>query len=337
MNRKIKTKEGLLFGWARQYSQELLHSPMLCQRLSITRSDIQKAADLIRAGELVAFPTETVYGLGALGLNESAILKIFEAKNRPAYNPLILHVASAEKALELLDLESPELFWQLANQYWPGPLTIVAPKAKHVPYLATGGLDKVAVRVPAHPVALELLTLVDSPVVAPSANASQRPSSTTAEHVLLTLGDRISAVLDAGPCEYGLESTVIDITQNPPVILRPGALILENLSFDTSNQINGSPGRLDKHYAPLISEIKLACLAELEQAPENTAFLLHTPRNFPGRICEILPNNPVAYGKELFAAFYRLEALGVKSLWIEELPQSLDWTSARDRITRALS
>src|SRR3989338_2191949 len=133
---------------------------MFCQRLGVTQNDIQKAADLIRAGQLVAFPTETVYGLGALGLDESAILKVFDAKNRPSYNPLILHVASAEKALELLDLESPELFWQLAQKYWPGPLTIVAPKAKHVPKLATGGLDKVAVRVPAHPIALELLRLV---------------------------------------------------------------------------------------------------------------------------------------------------------------------------------
>lgn len=310
---------------------------MFCQRLSVTQEDIQKAADLIRAGQLVAFPTETVYGLGALGLDEQAIQKVFDAKNRPGYNPLILHVASAEKALELLDLKSPELFWQLAKKYWPGPLTIVAPKAKHVPKLATGGLDKVAVRVPAHPIALELLRLVNAPVVAPSANASQRPSSTTAEHVLLTLGDKISAVLDAGPCEYGLESTVIDISQDPPVILRPGALNLEGFDLDTSGNIKGSPGRLDKHYAPLIPEIKLASLEELKQAPQKTAFLLHTPGHFEGRVCEILPNNPTGYAKDLFAALYRLEALGVISLWIEKLPEAKSWASVKDRVQRALS
>lgn len=310
---------------------------MLCQRLEVTPQNIQKAAKLICAGHLIAFPTETVYGLGALGLDEQAIQKVFVAKNRPGYNPLILHVASAEKALELLDLKSPELFWQLAKKYWPGPLTIVAPKAKHVPKLATGGLDKVAVRVPSHPVALELLRLVDAPVVAPSANASQRPSSTTAEHVLLTLGNRISAVLDAGPCEYGLESTVIDISQDPPVILRPGALNLENFESDTSGKINGSPGRLDKHYAPLIPEIKIASLEELQQAPKNTAFLLHTPRYFKGRVCEILPNNSIGYAKELFAAFYRLEALGIQSLWIEKVPDDKSWASLKDRIGRSSS
>ncbi len=310
---------------------------MLCQRFPATQTNIQKTAELIRAGELVAFPTETVYGLGALGLDEAAISKVFAAKNRPAYNPLILHVHSAQKALELLDLESPELFWQLAQKYWPGPLTLVAPKAKHVPMLATGGLDKVAVRVPAHPVALELLRLIDAPVVAPSANASGRPSSTTADHVLLTLGDKISAVLDAGPCEYGLESTVIDISQNPPVVLRPGALNLDPIGRDTSGKIQGSPGRLDKHYAPLIPEIKLASLEELERAPPGTAFLVHTPRYFESRVYEILPNNPKGYAKGLFAALYRLEASKTQSLWIERLPEGKEWESIKDRILRALS
>lgn len=311
---------------------------MLCQRLHASHpTDIHKAADLIRAGELVAFPTETVYGLGALGLDEKAIQKVFIAKNRPGYNPLILHVSSAEKALELLDLESTDLFWRLANQYWPGPLTLVGPKAKQVPRLATGGLDKVAVRVPAHPVALELLRLVGEPVVAPSANASQRPSSTTADHVLLTLGDKISAVLDAGPCQYGLESTVLDISQDPPVILRPGALNLEGFLLDSSGKIQGSPGRLDKHYAPLIPEIRLASLEELEHAPREVAFLLHTPKLFPNRLCEVLPDNPQGYAQGLFAALYRLEAQQPKTLWIEALPEAQSWDSVRDRIRRALS
>lgn len=310
---------------------------MLCQRLTTSPTDIQKAADLIRSGHLVAFPTETVYGLGALGLDEKAIQKVFDAKGRPAYNPLIQHISSAEKALELLDLKSTDLFWELAQKYWPGPLTIVGPKAAHVPKLATGGLDKVAVRVPAHPIALDLLRRVNAPVVAPSANASGRPSSTTADHVILTLGGKISAVLDAGPCEHGLESTVIDITQNPPVILRLGALNLEGLDFRKSSKTEGSPGRLDKHYAPLIPEIRLASLAELEQAPENAALLVHTPKEYKNLVVEILPHHPRGYAKELFAAFYRLEAAEVQSLWIENLPQDKAWASVRDRIQRALS
>jgi L-threonylcarbamoyladenylate synthase len=310
---------------------------MLCQRLTSNQTDIQKAADLIRSSHLVAFPTETVYGLGALGINEQAIQKVFDAKERPAYNPLIQHVSSAEKALEILNLESTDLFWELAQKYWPGPLTMVAPKAAHIPKIATGGLDKVAVRVPAHPIALELLRLVDAPVVAPSANASGRPSSTTADHVLLTLGGKISAVLDAGPCEHGLESTVIDISQNPPLILRLGALNLEDFNFKKSSQTEGSPGRLDKHYAPLIPEIRLASLSELERTPEDVALLIHTPKNYKNKACEILPNNPTGYAKELFAALYRLETTGVKSLWIEHLPQTSEWASIRDRIRRALS
>lgn len=308
---------------------------MLCQRLAPTSDNIQQAADLLRAGELVAFPTETVYGLGALGLDPKAIQKVFDAKGRPAYNPLIQHVASPEKARELLELESDALFWQLAKQYWPGPLTIVAPKVPGVPALATGGLEKVAVRVPAHPVALELLKRVNAPIVAPSANRSQRPSSTTADHVLLTLGDRISAVLDAGPCEYGLESTVIDISQHPPRILRPGALKLENYNFDDSDQTHGSPGRLDKHYAPLIPEIKLVDLSEIKSAPSDTALLTYSSLNKDPSMLEVLSPDPIKYAQELFAALYRLEALKPKRLWIQTPPNIPAWQSILDRLKRA--
>ncbi len=310
---------------------------MRCQRLDPKKpEDLAKAAQLILQGELVAFPTETVYGLGALALNDSAIQKIYEAKGRPSYNPLIVHVASANAARELFKLDDDALFWKFAHAYWPGPLTLVAPKVDHIPALATGGLDKVAVRVPAHPVALELLRLVGQPMVAPSANASTRPSATTAEHVLHTLGDKIAAVLDAGPTEHGLESTVVDISVDPPVILRLGALQLDSLELSHAKGTEGSPGRTDKHYAPLIPEIRWATREEMASAPSNYALL--TRHRIPGsHIQEVLPDNPAEYGKELFAALYRLEQSSPKALWIEGLPKEKKWDTVRDRIKRSLS
>ncbi|MES2504941.1 MAG: L-threonylcarbamoyladenylate synthase [Myxococcota bacterium] len=298
---------------------------MLCQRLDANNPDhVRKAADLILQGELVAFPTETVYGLGALGLNEAAIQKVYDAKGRPGYNPLIQHVASADEALKLFKIPPGPPFSK-GGGYWPGPLTLVGFKADHVPLLATAGLDKVAVRVPAHPVARELLRLVGAPVVAPSANASTRPSSTTADHVFLTLGDKISAVLDGGPCEFGLESTVVDFTMEPPVILRQGALILPELTFKLSSSSEGSPGRLDKHYAPIIPEIRWASAVQIASAPKDCAILSHQG------------HTPASYAKDLFAAFYRFEQAGYQRLWIEYLPEDRSWDGIRDRIQRALT
>ena len=298
---------------------------MPCQRLDATKTEnISRAARLIRDGNLVAFPTETVYGLGALALNEKAIQKVYDAKGRPSYNPLIIHTHSAFDARKLLKLESDEFFNKLAKQYWPGPLTLVAHKDPSVPNLATGGLDKVAVRVPNYPVALELLKQVGEPLVAPSANASGRPSSTQAEHVILTLGDKIAAVLDAGPCKHGLESTVVDITCEPPRILRLGALDLSQFEFEKAQGTQGSPGRLDKHYAPLIPKIRWANLDEMASAPKDCAFLLHH-------------RDLVGYAKGLFAALYRLEQAGVQELWVEELPKESKWDAIRDRLNRAMS
>ena len=331
---------------------------MPCQRLDATKTEnISQAARLIRDGNLVAFPTETVYGLGALALNEKAVQKVYDAKGRPSYNPLIIHTYSAQKARELLKLESDELFWRLAKQYWPGPLTLVAHKNPKVPDLVTGGLDKVAVRVPNHPVALELLKQVGEPLVAPSANASGRPSSTQAEHVTLTLGDKIAAVLDAGPCEHGLESTVVDITQQPPRILRLGALDLSQFEFEKAQGTQGSPGRLDKHYAPLIPKIRWASLGEIAKAPENCGFLVYSTvipakagiqkkLGATGLDASLrwhdnktirLPNNPAGYAQSLFAALYRLEQAGVQELWVEELPKDIKWDAVRDRLRRAMA
>lgn len=219
---------------------------------------IAEAAAVIQAGGLVAFPTETVYGLGADGLNPAAVARIFEAKERPLTDPLILHIADPE-ALPSLVRETPPSALELARRFWPGPLTLVLPKRPVVPDIVTAGLPTVAVRMPAHPVALALIRAAGTPIAAPSANRFARTSPTTAQHVQDDLGDRIDLILDAGPTPIGVESTVLDLTRPVPTILRPGGLPREALEavlgpvavqtrMDEGPQ--PSPGMLPKHYAP---------------------------------------------------------------------------------------
>jgi L-threonylcarbamoyladenylate synthase len=219
---------------------------------------IAHAAAIIRAGGLVAFPTETVYGLGADGLNPAAVARIFEAKERPSTDPLILHIAEPETLLQLVR-EAPPVALELAHRFWPGPLTLVLPKQPGVPDIVTAGLATVAVRMPAHPVALALIRAARTPIAAPSANRFGRTSPTTARHVQDDLGDRIDLILDAGPTPIGVESTVLDLTRPVPTILRPGGLpreALEGLLGPVAVQTHlaegpmPSPGLLPKHYAP---------------------------------------------------------------------------------------
>lgn len=242
--------------------------------LPVTPENLVRAAEALRAGELVAFPTETVYGLGASALNVEAVASIFEAKGRPHFDPLIVHVADAGAA-SLYAQRFPPLAVALAEQFWPGPLTLVLPKRTRggadvvIPDLVTAGLPTVALRVPAHPVALELLRLARVPVAAPSANRFGGVSPTTAQHVYEELGDQPAVILDAGPCTTGVESTVVSLVEpNKPTVLRLGGLPLEALSeavgeisvargvldADEQNaqaQVGKlSPGMLDRHYAP---------------------------------------------------------------------------------------
>ncbi|WP_448590526.1 L-threonylcarbamoyladenylate synthase [Thermoflexus hugenholtzii] len=219
---------------------------------------IARAAEILREGGLVAFPTETVYGLGADGLNPKALERLFAAKGRPPTDPVILHIADLEM-LPRLAREIPPPVWTLAQRFWPGPLTLVLPKQPAVPDLATAGLPTVAVRMPAHPVALALIRAAGTPIAAPSANRFGHVSPTTARHVLEDLESRIDLILDAGPTAIGVESTVLDLTRPAPTILRPGGLPREALEavlgpvavFDRA--VAGpapSPGMLPKHYAP---------------------------------------------------------------------------------------
>ncbi|MER3523620.1 MAG: threonylcarbamoyl-AMP synthase [Ignavibacteria bacterium] len=230
----------------------LLTSPAHRQR------NIALAAALIRRGELVAFPTETVYGLGANALDARAVKKIFWAKGRPSDNPLIVHLFDVEQ-LPSLVRSIPDTFWKLAHVFVPGPLTFVLPRAECIPDVVTAGLPSVGVRFPHHPIARALLKAARVPIAAPSANLSGKPSPTRAEHVIEDLDGRIAAVLAAGRCEVGLESTVLDLTVRPPVILRPGAVTrfqiervlgVKVLQEQTSRKRPRSPGMKYKHYAP---------------------------------------------------------------------------------------
>lgn len=227
----------------------------------VDRKKIRIGARFIKEGKLVAFPTETVYGLGADALNESAVKRIFEAKGRPPDNPLIVHIADFSQVYELAR-EVPEKAKMLAEKFWPGPLTIVLPKEDKVPYATTGGLDTVAIRMPAHEIALALIEESKRPIAAPSANISGKPSPTLAEHVADDFYGKIECIIDGGETKIGVESTVIDLTTEPPVLLRPGGLPLEEIEkvigkIKIHPAVKGKPVKLTKapgmkyrHYAP---------------------------------------------------------------------------------------
>ncbi len=228
-----------------------------------TNEALSLSASILKKGGLVAFPTETVYGLGADALNEEAVGKIFKVKERPPDNPLIVHVAHVEM-IEQLAYNIPKEVYILGERFWPGPLTLVLSKKASVPDITTGGISSVAVRIPAHPTAQSLLRIVGIPLAAPSANLSGRPSPTTAEHVMHDLAGRIEAVLDGGECAVGVESTVLSLLSNPPALLRPGGVTLEmlqesldakviDLSVDDGEEFSKgappAPGMKYRHYA----------------------------------------------------------------------------------------
>lgn len=263
-----------------------------------------RAAEILRAGGLVALPTETVYGLGADGLNPEAVRRIFEVKGRPQDNPLILHVADAS-ALAQWCRDIPEEAYRLAERFWPGPLTMVLYRQKTVPLQVTAGLETVAMRCPDHPLTREVIRLAGVPIAAPSANRSGKPSTTTAEHCIHDLNGRIEAILDGGPCRVGVESTIVDLTVDPPQILRPGGITLRQLQevlgrVDTdpglvsADAVPKAPGMKYRHYSPE-AEVRLvysddperfyAYAAELPD--EGTAVLCFRGEEdrFPGKRC----------------------------------------------------
>jgi L-threonylcarbamoyladenylate synthase len=315
---------------------------------------IAHAVEVLRRGGLVAFPTETVYGLGARADSSEAVRRIYEAKGRPSTNPSIVHVASAEAAFALAR-EVPEAARALAARFWPGPLTLVLsvrPGAV-APEVLAGG-DTIALRVPAHPAARALLEAVALPIAAPSANRSTSVSPTAAEHVEQSLGDRVELVLDAGPTGYGIESTIVDACALPLVLLRHGSISLEAIAslaavvdagarIDDERSPARAPGGQLRHYAPraeveLVDEGALAAaVARAGAASLRVGSLARTGTLAPSASLhhEALPADPEGYARALYAALHRLDALGLDRIVVAELPEGAPWRALRDKLARA--
>ncbi|MDX2198640.1 MAG: L-threonylcarbamoyladenylate synthase [Phycisphaerae bacterium] len=314
------------------------------------------AAQAIRAGQLVAFPTETVYGLGANALDEEAVRAMFAAKDRPPTNPVIVHVADEGGARELA-ADWPEAASKLAARFWPGPLTLVVNKTRAIPDVVTAGGSTVALRCPNHPVALALLRAAAVPIAAPSANRATMISPTTAAHVLVSLRGRIDFLLSAGPAERGLESAVIDVTVDPPVLLRlgpisPGALrgtlgvavALPTKQFFEQRPAR-SPGMSRRHYAP--QAILLRATGDGRRDVERLVsggFRVGWIRigsssgqaALPPTVHVIeMPDDATLYGAKLYAALHTLDAMPVDQIVVGEIPSDEDWLAINDRLDRA--
>jgi L-threonylcarbamoyladenylate synthase len=297
---------------------------------------IGRAAGVLRGGGLVAFPTETVYGLGANALDPAAVGRIFEAKGRPASNPLIVHVADTAEVINVA-AAWPATAATLAERFWPGPLTLVLPKRASVPDVVTAGGPTVAVRCPSHPVARALIRVAGVPIAAPSANRSTELSPTRAEHVLNSLNGRIELVLEGGPCPGGIESTVVDVTAGRVRILRPGLVtapmlgaVVGPLAESSSGASHGepfarSPGQMAKHYSPR-TPVRLVELG--------------TPIP-PGRVAVLrldgreLPADPMGYAAGLYARLHEWDRAGYELVLIELPPDLPEWAAVRDRLIRA--
>jgi len=322
-----------------------------------SETEFAQAVVLLTAGELVAFPTETVYGLGADASNADAVAKIFAAKGRPADHPLIVHLP-ADDWVEHWAQSIPDPAWELMESFWPGPLTLILKKQPWVPDLITGGQQTVGLRVPGHPVALELLRRFSersapAGVAAPSANRFGRVSPTTATHVAAELGNRVSLVLDGGACAVGIESTIVDCSRQTPVILRPGhiapAHLAEVLGFapeiETAEGAPRVPGALPAHYAPN-TPLRLLTPAELERmldAGRRVALLAHTSAmaacldRLPEDCRKLLSDDPVVYAHDLYAALRALDSCGAECIALEQTPQTPVWSAINDRLRRALA
>jgi L-threonylcarbamoyladenylate synthase len=340
------------------------HTPALFE------SAVQRAAALLRLGQVVALPTETVYGLAANALDATAVSRIYEIKGRPSRNPLIIHVADLEMARNCACFWPP-LAEKLARAFWPGPLTLVVERAKEIPLVVTAGGTTVGVRWPSHPFIQAVIRQCGFPLAAPSANPSNQVSPTNAEHVLRDLGNKISLIVDGGQSHVGIESTVLDLSTSPPRLLRPGMVSDSALLAVTGHLASGpqeptgtlkSPGQLQKHYSP---QAKLVLLtwqddSDLKSQISNLKFQLSSPHltsqisnlKFPlskthiiahtsipsasdfGRI-SVIPHDSPAFARAIYAELRQCDAAGAELIVVESLPESSEWRAIADRLKRA--
>lgn len=319
---------------------------------------IADAAARLRVGELVAFPTETVYGLGANALDAAAVERIYAAKGRPSYNPVIVHVPHTDAARRVVTAW-PESAAKLAAAFWPGPLTLVLPKSPDIPDAVSAGLPLIGVRVPAHPIALALLRAARVPVAAPSANKSNQLSPTLAEHVARGLADVDGVILDGGPCSVGIESTVIDLSGDTLTLLRPGGVSVAALesvlgvrlqraaTTGLAEAARRSPGALDRHYAPraklrMVAAGDAVALATTIDALRSDGvrigLVAYSDFDLPFRedvVVRTLPTRADMYASALFAALHDLDDAGVSAIVVETVPDMPSWDAVRDRLKRA--
>ena len=316
---------------------------------------LAEAGAVLRAGGLVAFPTETVYGLGAYALDEAAVRRIFAAKGRPSFNPLIAHVADIAGA-RALAAEWPPLAQALAERFWPGPLTLVLPKRPIVPDAVTAGRASVALRVPAHPVARALIAAAGIPLAAPSANRFTELSPVTAQQVARGLGDRVDVILDGGRTSVGIESTVVDLTTSPPTLLRPGTITRAALEAVTGPLASpaepedeeaprAAPGMIARHYAPRAvvrlldgDDFADAVAAAADRDAPVGAVTWSPLAAMSAALLDAhhrLPAEAVAYAARLYDTLHALDDAGCREVLVERPPEGAEWDGVRDRLTRA--
>ena len=305
--------------------------------------EVRRAAQILRAGGLVAFPTETVYGLGADAANEQAVARLYAVKRRPAHHPVIIHFAAAQAAFDWAR-EVPDAARKLAQKFWPGPVTLILKRSAQAKDFVTGAQDTVGLRVPSHPVAQELLRLFGGAVAAPSANRFGLVSPTTAAHVREDLGKDVELVLEGGASEVGIESTIVDLSGATPVILRPGHISkaeIEALIGAVSEKDATSPrhsGGLERHYAPRTPARLVPTYAldgEIAKGKDKVAVLAFSRPDERVDYWLRMPRDPQAYAQRLYAALRELDSAGCERILVEAPPDAAEWSAVRDRLRRA--
>jgi L-threonylcarbamoyladenylate synthase len=326
------------------------HTPQLFQ------AAIHRAAELLRGGEVVALPTETVYGLTANALDAKAVSRIFEIKGRPSHNPIIVHVSSFEMAQRCVS-QWPAIAEKLARAFWPGPLTLVLPRSKEIPEIVTAGGSTVGVRWPSHPFIQAVIRECGFPLAAPSANLSNDLSPTNASHVEKSLGNKIPLIVDGGQSQVGIESTVLDLTATPPRLLRPGMIheqallaVTEALTIGPggSEEILKSPGQLQKHYSPRAKlmicswqneEGLKSQISNLESQISEFHVIAHThiPSGHDFARVSVIPHDPEAFARALYAELHQCDDAGADVIIVEAVPETDEWRAIADRLKRAAS